>query len=101
MKTLIIIKREYLTRVRKKSFIIMTLLVPILFIGLAALIAGISLNSSGEKTIAILDESQTFENQIKQPRKIQFLFEHEALDSLKAGIKSGKYDAVLHKIQPV
>ncbi len=41
MKTLIIIKREYLTRVRKRSFIILTLLIPVLLVGMVALVAGI------------------------------------------------------------
>jgi len=37
LKTLIIIQREYLTRVRKKSFIIMTLLTPLLMLALISM----------------------------------------------------------------
>ena len=35
----LIIKREYLTKVRNKSFIIMTFLTPVIMIGLMALVA--------------------------------------------------------------
>ena len=38
-KILLIIQREYVTRVRKKSFIVMTLLVPALFAAMFAVIA--------------------------------------------------------------
>ena len=38
-KILLIIQREYITRVRKKAFIVMTLLVPALFAGMFAVIA--------------------------------------------------------------
>ncbi|MEN8810615.1 MAG: hypothetical protein ABF272_04395 [Flavobacteriales bacterium] len=37
-KTSLIIKREYLTRVKKKSFILMTVLGPVLFAGFFAAI---------------------------------------------------------------
>lgn len=54
----LIIKREYLTKVRNKSFIIMTVLSPILMIALFALVAYLSqLNNSRERIISILDES--------------------------------------------
>ena len=63
----LIIKREYLTKVRNKSFIIMTVLSPIIMIALFALVAYLSqLNNSNERTISILDESglvgEVFEN---------------------------------------
>jgi ABC-2 type transport system permease protein len=55
-KILLIIKREYLNKVRKKSFIIMTLLGPVIF---AALIIGTALLASSDKTfhrVLIADE---------------------------------------------
>ncbi|MBT8272742.1 MAG: ABC transporter permease [Bacteroidia bacterium] len=54
----LVIKREYLTKVRNKAFIIMTILSPIIFIALFALVGYLSsLNSSKERTVAILDQS--------------------------------------------
>ena len=60
-KTLIILKQEYLKRVKKKSFIILTLLVPLLFIAMFALIIFLSVNSDKEeRTIAVYDASSLF-----------------------------------------
>ncbi len=44
-KISLIIKREYLTRIRKKSFIIMTILGPLLMGGLVALSIYLTLQS--------------------------------------------------------
>lgn len=54
----LIIKREYLTKVKNKSFIIMTFLSPIIMIALFSVVGYLSqLNNNKERTIAILDES--------------------------------------------
>ncbi len=54
----LVIKREYLTKVRNRAFIIMTILSPIIFMALFALVGYLSsLNNSKERTISILDES--------------------------------------------
>jgi len=54
----LIIKREYLTKVRNKSFIIMTFLSPLIFVGIFALVAYLSsLNSDTVRKISVLDES--------------------------------------------
>ncbi len=54
----LIIKREYLTKVRNKSFIVMTILSPIIMIVLISVIAYLSeLNSEKVRVIHILDDS--------------------------------------------
>ncbi|NNE31702.1 MAG: ABC transporter permease [Winogradskyella sp.] len=54
----LIIKREYLTKVKNKSFIIMTFLSPLIMIALIAVVAYLSqLNNDKQRTISILDES--------------------------------------------
>ncbi len=63
----LIIKREYLNKVRNKSFIVMTFLSPLIFVGIFALVGYLSsLNNSKVRDISILDESgmiaQNFEN---------------------------------------
>jgi ABC-2 type transport system permease protein len=56
----LIIKREYLTKVRNKSFILMTFLSPLIMIGLFMLIFYLTqLNNNKERTISILDETGT------------------------------------------
>ncbi|MFC0605331.1 ABC transporter permease [Winogradskyella pulchriflava] len=54
----LIIKREYLTKVKNKSFIIMTFLSPLIMIALIAVVAYLSqLNNDKQRTISVLDES--------------------------------------------
>ena len=54
----LIIKREYLTKVRNKSFIIMTFVSPLIMIALIAVVAYLSqLNKDTERRISILDET--------------------------------------------
>ncbi|WP_405569385.1 ABC transporter permease [Winogradskyella sp. Asnod2-B02-A] len=59
----LIIKREYLTKVKNKSFIVMTFLSPLIMIALAAVVGYLSqLNNDKERTISILDETGYLED---------------------------------------
>ena len=54
----LIIKREYLTKVKNKSFIVMTFLSPLIMIALIAVVSYLSqLNNDKERTISVLDET--------------------------------------------
>ena len=60
----LIIGREYFTRVKKKSFLLTTILVPLVIIGFYAAIIAISIKGSDEKRkIAVLDEANIFNGQ--------------------------------------
>ncbi|MBQ4914358.1 ABC transporter permease [Maribacter sp. MMG018] len=60
----LIIKREYLAKVRNKSFVIMTFLSPILMVGMIVLIAYLTeLNDNEKRIIAVLNESDFFSNE--------------------------------------
>ena len=59
-KIWLIIKREYLTRVRKKTFIISTLLFPILWIALIFGMGYIAKESVQNLKIAVIDNSGYF-----------------------------------------
>jgi ABC-2 type transport system permease protein len=54
----IIIKREYLNKVKKKSFLVTTLLVPILVAGLTIGVMAVMMTTKEKtKTIAVVDGS--------------------------------------------
>ncbi|WP_298550762.1 ABC transporter permease [uncultured Algibacter sp.] len=62
----LIIKREYLTKVKNKSFVIMTFLSPFIFISLIAVVAYLSqMNNDKTRVISILDESGLVKNIFK------------------------------------
>jgi ABC-2 type transport system permease protein len=60
-KSLLIIKREYLTRVRKKTFIISTILFPLLYLGFIFGTAYIAKKSSKVLKVAVVDSSGLFD----------------------------------------
>lgn len=86
-KIWLIAKREYLSRVKKKSFIIMTLLAPVLIGVFYAIIIGLAVNQkTGEKnkTIAVIDSSGIFENKLENQYRLQFVyFKNEDFNSEK------------------
>ena len=97
-KILLIIEREFMTRVKKKSFIIMTFLTPILF---AALMVGPTLLASMENTeltkIAVIDNSKQFEGKIAETDYIKLKYlNDESTESLKKNFKESGYYAFLY-----
>ncbi len=60
-KTLIIIKREYLTRVRKKTFIISTILFPVLYLGLIFGMGYLGAKTRPKLNVAVIDSSGYFD----------------------------------------
>ncbi|HET8886772.1 MAG TPA: ABC transporter permease [Salinimicrobium sp.] len=69
----LIIKREYLARVRNKTFVVMTFLSPLILVGMIMLITYLTtLNNSGEKTVGIYDESGIFATSFKNTEEINY-----------------------------
>lgn len=63
-KIWLIIQREYISRVKKKSFLVTTLLIPILMFGLIATMAYMAAKSEQKEAIAVIDESGVFINKM-------------------------------------
>lgn len=98
-KIALIISREYLTRVKKKSFLVTTILVPIIIIGFYAAIIAISVSDSDDKQkIAILDEAGLFNGTMPQKKKtLEFSFlQNETEQSFTAKYKDKGYNAFLY-----
>lgn len=86
----LIIKREYLTKVKNKAFIVMTILSPVILIALIAVVAYLSqVNNDKVRTIAILDETgvlgQTFEDTETTKYKV---LEHIELEAAKVLVRA-------------
>lgn len=73
-KTWIIIKREYLTRVKKKSFVISTFLTPLLLVGIIAVVTFITAKSSRQEKIAVGDKAGMLKDYLQSTSNIQFDF---------------------------
>lgn len=68
----LIIKREFIAKVRNKSFIVMTFLSPFIFVGLAALVGYLSTMKADVKKIAIHDETGLFVDQFENSESYEF-----------------------------
>lgn len=72
-KIFLIIKREYLSRVKKKSFLIITFLVPLLFLGMWGGIIALSIQDSGSSsTVYVIDDSGLIINDLKNTESLSF-----------------------------
>jgi ABC-type Na+ efflux pump permease subunit len=69
----LIIKREYINKVRNKSFILMTFLSPLIMVGIFSLVAYLSqLNNEGVRTISVLDQSGLFIEEFENTEVLKF-----------------------------
>lgn len=94
----LIIKREYLTRVRKRSFLIMTFLGPFLMAAIYVIPIMLALNS-GQKNmrIAIVDESHWFEDRFTSNEQHTFVpMPSQPIDSVKELVKQKAFDMALY-----
>ena len=95
-KIKLIIAREYLTRVKKKSFIVMTFLGPILMAALMLVPMWLMIKDKDIQLIEVIDETGKFTNQFENSNTL--LFEHgfNNIDSAKAEFYDTKYTSILH-----
>lgn len=69
----LIIQREYFSRIKKKSFIILTLLMPLLFTALAFVPYFLStIKDAGVKKIAVIDETGLYASELKSNDEFSF-----------------------------
>lgn len=107
-KTLLIIQREYLSKVKKKSFLIMTILGPIIFGGL---IVGVALLAASDTThhhvlladdlgylledeILVYQQASVERPRFRSTEKLSYDFRKGAVDP-KQELESGMYTAVI------
>ena len=98
----LVIGREYLNRVKKKSFLVTTFVVPILMAALCIVPVVLMMNSKEKtKKIAVVDESGIVMPYLESNDVLNYLdLSAEPFDSVKAQMSAMGYDGVLH-ISPI
>lgn len=90
----LVIQREYITRVRRKAFILATLLTPL---GLAVFFVVVQFiftyGNDEDKRIAVVDQGGVFKGPIADSDGLYFKFTEDPIDSLKADMRNEKEDA--------
>jgi ABC-2 type transport system permease protein len=100
-KVWLIAAREYITRVRKKTFIIATLLTPIGF-GLLMILGGFLAAKGGESTkkIVVKDESGYLAKSDLSDKSLTYKLSQESLPNLKETYQSQGYDVLVYVPTP-
>ena len=94
-KISIIIQREYLSRVKKKSFIIMTILGPILFSGLMIVPVWLATQEQEKHFIEVIDDSKLVDGFLRDSKNIQYDFPPVSVEVAKRDFYSTEYTAIL------
>ena len=94
----LIIKREYINKVRNKSFIIMTFLSPLIFVGIFALVGYLSsINNATIRDISIVDESGVLAKNFKDTQTEKYtVLKNVSIDDAKLLGDEGTVYGVLH-----
>lgn len=82
----LIIKREYITKIRNKSFIIMTFISPLIILILGILIGYLTdINNNSQKNIIVFDESLVFFKTFKNTKNINYQYTNQGnIEDIKA-----------------
>jgi ABC-2 type transport system permease protein len=94
----LIIKREYTTRVMKKSFILLTFLTPLLFAGMIALIVWLGgMKDDKVKKIVVIDKSHLYTRVLKNNEAYTFQFVDAPVEQVKKeNVGKGQITALLY-----
>ncbi|HTO36596.1 MAG: ABC transporter permease [Flavobacteriaceae bacterium] len=93
----LIIKREFIAKVRNKSFIVMTFLSPLLFVAIAVFVGYLASMKADTKHIAVHDRSGNFLYEFKNTEEyIYHNLSDIEISLLKDSIFDGHYEAVLY-----
>ncbi|MCE3280203.1 MAG: ABC-type Na+ efflux pump permease-like protein [Bacteroidetes bacterium] len=95
-KVLLIIKREYLSRVKKKSFILMTIFGPVLMAGIMIVPIWMAMQKTEKQKIEVIDESFLFRDLIPEKDIVHFDYPPVEIEDARAGFYDTDYDAILY-----
>ena len=96
-KISLIIKREYLTRVKKKSFIVMTLLGPLLMGGFIAFYIYLAMNQGDTiSRIKVIDETHSLYEKLPSSKTVIFEKDTMTIEIAREIFNSNEYYGILH-----
>jgi ABC-2 type transport system permease protein len=96
-KILLVARREFLTRVQKKTFLLTTILLPLIIFGFYAMIIYFSVSSGSTTKIAVSDNANVFGGSIDTTDEASFQFINNTSESeLKQQVTAGKFDGYIY-----
>lgn len=97
-KILLIIQREYFSRVKKKSFIVMTFLTPLLIVGVYAIIGYFTYTGIKDThdAVGVVSTNKTLTEKLQSDKNVAYTYLNENLENAKKGISKSDYDYILY-----
>lgn len=95
-KILLIIKREFWTRVRKPSFLIMTILGPLLLVGGISLVAYLGLQESGPQVVLVVDDAHLFTGKLTDNKSSSITYSYQYEDMPDSVFKTSPYTLLVY-----
>ncbi len=95
-KTTVIIRREFISRVRKKSFLVMTILGPLLMAAIIIVPVVVTQLSDSDYAVAIVDDTTLFRDRFEDTDNITFTPLASSIEHSLQLMHDGRFDAVLH-----
>ncbi len=95
-KTATIIKREFLSRVKKRSFLVMTILGPLLMAAIIIVPVVVTQISDSDYKIAVVDDTDLFYESFEDTENIKFSPLGTNIEHAVGMMHDGSFDAVLH-----
>lgn len=93
----LILKREYLAKVKNKTFVVMTFLSPLIMVGMIALVAYLTtLSLEGKRTVALHDQGNIFAENFKSSENTEFIdYSTLSIEAAKDSVIANEYDGLL------
>src|SRR5437764_1921596 len=96
-KIALVSKREFLTRVQKRTFLLTTILLPLIIFVFYAMIIYFSINTGSSLNIAVADNANIFHGHIDSTDEVHFTFlPTETSPSLKTKLQQNEYDGYVY-----
>lgn len=95
-KVWLIIEREYLTRVKKKSFLIMTIAGPLLIAGLMVAVIWLGLQENEKQTILIVDDNRPAFTHLESEPGIHYEYADIEISQAQALLHESDYTGILY-----
>ncbi len=95
-KIFLIIQREYITRIRKRSFIIMSLIGPLIMAVFIVVPIWLATRQGEKKLINVIDESGYFADHLKNNNTVDLRFIDQELTTAKKNLDSGSAYGLLY-----
>jgi ABC-2 type transport system permease protein len=94
-KVLLIVQREYATRVKKKTFLLITFIAPLLFALLMVGPAFLAQMSGSKDTVYVVDKSGAFHKDLKDREGVQFQFVDKSVAKAQEVLLADNPDAYI------